>query len=317
MSAANAESNTQASSRDAACASASTSASSATSFPAAAASSSSAALCLEHELAAVKQRILDVEGDIAKVEQQLTAAMEKRDRFEDDEKKWERHDGDVQRLAKEKEQLRTEKEQLREELKRKELAQDRAGEYMRVVNVDSLISGKDAALCSSLPSAPLSSLIQMPLVCSPNNCYNCKLRTASDNSMRSIADSILCGEVRRNEHVHLVRFPAVRQKRNSSALCAVRVQVFLLSGIMCAAHRAPRRTSCTLRLNWWRVASLALRILSMRLVLARPVQSLRHGWCRLLWVLTFGTHSRIRVHPPRISTPGALRATSTPACAAL
>ena len=124
MSAAKPESSTVAS-RDAAHASASTSASSATSLPAAAASS--AALLLEHELAAVKQRILDVEGDIAKVEKQLAAAIEKRDRFEDDEKKWERHDGDVQRLRTKEEQLRTKEEQLRDELKRKELAQDREG----------------------------------------------------------------------------------------------------------------------------------------------------------------------------------------------
>ncbi len=87
--------------------------------PAAAASSSSPI----DELATVKQRITQVEGDIGRVEKQLAAAIEKRDRFEDDEKKWERYNSDVQRLAKEKEQLRELlKEQLRDELKRKEMA---------------------------------------------------------------------------------------------------------------------------------------------------------------------------------------------------
>lgn len=87
---------------------------------------------VDDELAAVKQRITDVEGSIVRVENQLAAAIEKRDRFEDDEKKWERYDGDVQRLAKKEEQLRElllkEKEQLRDELKRKELALEREGE---------------------------------------------------------------------------------------------------------------------------------------------------------------------------------------------
>ncbi len=90
---------------------------------------------LAQELAAVKRCILDVDGDIARAEKQLAAAIEKRDRFEGDEKKWERYDGDVQRLAKEKVQLRDEKalllkkeEQLRDELKRKELVLERIGE---------------------------------------------------------------------------------------------------------------------------------------------------------------------------------------------
>jgi len=101
----------------------------------AAASSSPAPPPTADELAAVKQRITAVEGDIARVEKQLAAAIEKRDRFEDDEKKWERYDGDVQRLCKEKEQLRDEKalllkkeEQLRDEFKRKENALEREGE---------------------------------------------------------------------------------------------------------------------------------------------------------------------------------------------
>ncbi len=140
MSAANPESVTAAN-RDALRASASASVAPSAALPAttAAAASSSAALpSVDDELAAVKQRILLVDGDIARVEKQLTAAVEKRDRFEGDEKKWERYDGDVQRLSKEKQQLRDEKalllEQLRDELKRKEQAGQcgyRAARYMR------------------------------------------------------------------------------------------------------------------------------------------------------------------------------------------
>jgi hypothetical protein len=74
---------------------------------------------VEHELAAVKQRILDVEGDIARVEKQLTAAIEKRDRFEGDEKKWERCDDEVKQLR---ELLLKKEDRLRDELKRKEVA---------------------------------------------------------------------------------------------------------------------------------------------------------------------------------------------------
>jgi hypothetical protein len=80
------------------------------------------------ELATVKQRITDVEGDIARVEKQLADAIEKRDRFEDDQQRCDRYDGDVKRLAKKEEQLREEKAQLRDELKRKELALEHAGE---------------------------------------------------------------------------------------------------------------------------------------------------------------------------------------------
>ncbi len=124
MSAANPESVTAAS-RDAFHDSASASVAPSAALPATAASSSPAALpSVDDELAAVKRRILDVEGDIARAEKQLTAAVEKRDRFEGDEKKWERCDSDVQRLSKEKEQLREkealllkEKEQLRDEAK--------------------------------------------------------------------------------------------------------------------------------------------------------------------------------------------------------
>ncbi len=125
MSAANPES--VAVSKDALRASASASVAASAASPAAAAASSSSPI---DELAAVKQRITQVEGDIDRVEKQLAAAIEKRDRFEDDEKKWQRYDNDVQRLA---EQLRAKEalllkkeEQLRDELKRKELALEHA-----------------------------------------------------------------------------------------------------------------------------------------------------------------------------------------------
>ena len=97
----------------------------------------------------MKQRITDVEDEIARVEKQLIAAIQKRDRFEnDDEKKWERYDADVQRLAKEKEQLRTEKEQLRDELKRKELAHEHT----------------NAGQCMPLPPVPVVSSSCVPLL---------------------------------------------------------------------------------------------------------------------------------------------------------
>src|SRR4051812_39561156 len=102
-------------SSDALLASASASVAPSTALPATAASFS-AAPRLEHELAAVKQRINDVEGDIARVEKQLTAAIEKRDRFEGDEKKWERYDDEVQQLRTKEALLLKKEEQLRDEL---------------------------------------------------------------------------------------------------------------------------------------------------------------------------------------------------------
>ncbi len=110
-------------SKDALRASASASVPASAASPSSAAASSSPSLLSSpvDELAVVKQRITQVEGDIDRVEKQLAAAIEKRDRFEDDEKKWQRYDNDVQRLAKE-------KEQLRDELKRKELAVERLGQ---------------------------------------------------------------------------------------------------------------------------------------------------------------------------------------------
>ncbi len=126
MSAANPQS-VAARSKDALRASASASVAASAASPATAVSSSLSPSSAVDELAAVKQRITQVEGDIDRVEKQLAAAIEKRDRFDDDETKWQRCDHDVQRLAKEKEQLRSkealllkEKQQLRDELNRKE-----------------------------------------------------------------------------------------------------------------------------------------------------------------------------------------------------
>jgi septal ring factor EnvC (AmiA/AmiB activator) len=94
-------------------------------------SSLSAQQPVHDELAVISQRITGVESDIARVEKLLAAAIEKRDSFEDDEKKWERHDRDVARLTKKEEQLREDKTLLLKKEERLEAGQSGAPTTLR------------------------------------------------------------------------------------------------------------------------------------------------------------------------------------------
>ena len=137
MSAANPESVTAAN-RDALRASASASVAPFAALPAtAAASSSSSALpSIEHELATVKRRIAHVEGEITAVETEIVDAKTVRDACTVGSELRQEHTAELQRLGRKEERLRDEKalllkkeERLHDELKRKELALEREGEY--------------------------------------------------------------------------------------------------------------------------------------------------------------------------------------------